>query len=193
LLEYAFLFFLVIDPFGNLPFVLALVGERPRPLYRRIILRETLLAFGVLALFAFTGDRVLGYLHVERASLVVAGGVILFMISLMMIFRSASEMFEDDYAEDPLLFPIAVPSLAGPSAITAVMVVRSQGNATPAGLLAALALVLAFTCVLFLFGQHLHRWLGRRGMNAVEKLMGLLLNLVAVDMMLRGVRAFLST
>ncbi|MCB1763395.1 MAG: MarC family protein [Gammaproteobacteria bacterium] len=192
MLESALLLFLVIDPFGNLPVVLAVVGDAPAAHYRRIIIRETALAFVVLALFAYAGDQVLGYLNIERASLTVAGGVILFLISLKMVFRSAADLFDENYRNDPLLFPIAVPLLAGPSAITTVMILRSQQQVDLTSLLLVLAAVLVVTCIVFLPGRRLSTHLGPRGVRALEKLMGLLLNLVAVNMMLVGVRTFFT-
>jgi multiple antibiotic resistance protein len=118
MLESALLLLLVVDPFGNLPFVLAVTGGAPPARYRRIIIRETVLALLVLVVFALAGDLILGYLQIERAALAVAGGVILFLISLKMIFQSVAQIFHDRYGDDPVLVPIAVPSLAGPSAIT---------------------------------------------------------------------------
>lgn len=191
MLESAVLLFLVIDPFGNLPVVLALLRELPAARYRVVVLRETALAFVVLAVFAAAGEQVLGYLQVEKASLAVAGGVILFLISLKMIFRSSAAIFEARERDDPLFIPIAVPLLAGPSAITTVMIVRGQQDAGLATLLAALAIVIGVAAAIFLLGRRLSALVGTGVVGAMEKLMGLLLNLVAVDMILRGVREFL--
>jgi multiple antibiotic resistance protein len=191
-IESALLLFLVIDPFGNLPFVLAVIGDLAPSRYRGIIIRETIFAFLILVVFALTGNEVLGYLQIEQASLSVAGGVILFLISLKMIFRSAAEIFEDNYRDDPFLVPIAVPSLAGPSAITAVMILRTQPQVGLESLLAALFFVLLATGATLLFGRRISVYLGQRGIRAMEKFMGLLLNLVAVNMALVGVRHFLS-
>lgn len=192
MIESALLLFLVIDPFGNLPFVLAVTADTPAARYRRTILRETLFAFIVLAAFSLAGEQILGYLNIEQASLMVAGGVILFLISLKMIFQTSREIFDSRYRDDPLLFPIAIPSLAGPSAITTVMILHSQPHTSGSGLLLALLVVLSASCLLFLLGRHLSRWLGERGIRAMEKLMGLLLNLVAVNMILQGFRQFMA-
>ena len=192
MIESALLLFLVIDPFGNLPFVLAVIGEVPSSRYRHIIVREVSLALLVLVVFALVGEQILGYLNIEQASLAVAGGVILFLISLKMIFRSAAEIFDDSYSDDPFLVPIAVPSLAGPSAITAIMLLGTQQHVGFATLLIALAIVFTVACAIFLLGRHISSYLGQRGVHAMEKLMGLLLNLVAVNMILVGVKEFLS-
>ncbi len=192
MIESALLLFLVIDPFGNLPFVLAIVGHLAAREYRRTIIRETLLALAVLLVFAFAGEAVLSYLNIERGSLMVAGGVILFLISLKMIFYSAKEVFAGDYSTNAWFFPIAVPCLAGPSAITTVMILRSQQQTSLLELVAGLVVVVLATCLVFLAGRRLSDWLGERGIRAVEKLMGLLLNLVSVNMILVGVRNFLG-
>jgi len=191
MIESALLLFLVIDPFGNLPVVLSIIGDAPYPKYRRIIVREIVLASLILALFALAGEQLLDYLDIERASISVAGGVILFLISLKMIFRSAAEIFDDSYRDDPFLVPIAVPSLAGPSAITTVMILRTHEQGHVESLLLALCIVMVVTAVVFLLGRGISEHLGRRGLRALEKLMGLLLNLVAVDMILVGIREFL--
>lgn len=118
--------------------------------------------------------------------------MILFLISLKMIFQSAAEIFDNDYRYDPVLFPIAIPSLAGPSAITTVMILRSQQQVGTEQLLLALLFVFLMTCAIFLLGRRISDLLGRRGIRAAEKLMGLLLNLVTVNMLLLGVRDFLG-
>jgi multiple antibiotic resistance protein len=156
------------------------------------VLRETLIAMLILGLFAIGGEGLLGLLSIERAALSVAGGVVLFLISVKMIFGSAAEMFHDRYSEDPILFPIAVPGLAGPSAMTVVMILGTQEPAVPGQLLSALLLVGSLTGLMLLLARRIGDLLGPRGIQAMEKFMGLLLNLIAVNMILRGVREFLA-
>lgn len=192
MLESALLLFMVIDPFGNLPLVLMVIGDVSRSVYRRIILREVLLAFLILMVFTLAGDQVLAYLGVSQSSLSVAGGVILFIISLKMIFQSSTQIFEDPQLPDPLLVPIAVPALAGPSAITTVMILRGGQQIPAAEILMALALVSFLTGLILLLGPGISKVIGLRGIKAIEKLFGLLLCLVAVSMMLEGIRNFLS-
>lgn len=189
--ESALLLFLVIDPFGNLPFVLAVLGDTSAQRYRRTVLREIALAFLILSAFALAGEQFLSYLSIERASLTVAGGVILFLISMKMIFRTAAEIFDEGYRMDPFLVPIAVPSLAGPSAITTAMILRNQPHVGLLNLFGALILVLLVTCIVLLLGRVIRTYLGIRGIRAMEKFMGLLLNLVAVNMILAGIKDYL--
>ncbi len=191
-MEFILLLFLVIDPFGNLPFVLAMLRGLPGPVYRRAILREVSLAFGILMLFASVGDLLFGYLHIDQSSLQISGGIILFLISLKMIFQSSSAIFTDDYATNPVLVPIAVPSIAGPATITTVMILHSQQRASLLDIFVALAVVLTSTLLILLAGRRLKRLLGERGILALEKFMGLLLNLVAVNMIMQGVAAWIK-
>ncbi len=192
-MEITLLLFLVIDPFGNLPFVLAVLKDLSAPAYRRAVLREMLLAFGVLLLFAVAGEAILGYLRIDQSSLQISGGIILFLISLQMIFRSSAALFRDErYARNPILVPIAVPAIAGPATITTLMVLRGQQQVGLLQIGAALLIVLTITAIIFWAGRHLQGFLGQRGMAAIEKFMGLLLNLVAVNMILQGLRSYLA-
>lgn len=110
-----------------------------------------------------------------------------FLISLKMIFQSSAAIFSDDYADDPILVPIA-----GPAAITTLMILRSQQQATLWEVVISLLGVLAITAAVFLAGSRLQEFLGQRGISAMEKFMGLLLNLLAVNMTLEGLRGFLA-
>ena len=191
-MEIALLLFLVIDPFGNLPFVLAVLGRLDARAYRRAILREVAIAFAILLLFAMAGQAVLDYFRIEPAALQISGGILLFLISLQMIFRSSAALFGGRYGSDPLLVPIAMPAIAGPAAITTLIVLRDQQQAGLVEIVAALAAVLGVTAAILLAGRPLQRLLGERGIDALEKLMGLILNLVAVNMALGGLRQFLA-
>lgn len=192
LVEIILLLFLVIDPFGNLPFVIAVLSRLEAAAYRRAVLRELGLAFGVLLLFAIAGGTILHYLSIEAWSLSVSGGIILFLISLKMIFRSAREIFADNYSDNPILVPIAVPSIAGPSAITALIVLRTKEQLPLESVLLALVVVFLLACLVFLPGRRLSAVLGERGLGALEKFMGLLLNLVAVNMIMQGLQDFIA-
>ncbi len=190
-MEFIPLLFLVIDPFGNLPFVLAVLRGLPPSSYRRAIVREIGLAFAILVLFAAAGDRLFEYLMIDPSSLQISGGIILFLISLKMIFQSSTAIFSDDYANNPVLVPIAVPSIAGPAAVTTVMVLHGQQQTSLPEITVALAVVLGVTMLILLAGRSLGRILGERGILALEKFMGLLLNLVSVNMIMAGIAEWL--
>lgn len=190
--ELVLLLVLVTDPFGNLPLVLSALGRLDAAAYRRAVLRESLFAFGVLLLFGWGGSSLLPAFGIGQPALYIGGGVILFLLSLRMIYGGPQGAFEDGYAADPLLVPIAVPGIAGPAAIATVMLLRTQQQVPLWQLAAALLCTLLVTLATFLPGRRIATWLGPRGINALEKLTGLLLNLLSVNMMLEGVRRFLS-
>ncbi len=190
-MEIALLLFLVIDPFGNLPFVLAVLRKLDAAAYRRAVAREVILAFLVLLFFAVAGDAVLGYFQIDQASLRISGGIILFIISLKMIFQTSAAIFSDHYADDPVLVPIAIPAIAGPAAITTLIILRDQQQAGLLEIVLSLLAVLVLTAAVFLAGPRLQGLLGKRGIDAMEKFMGLILNMVAVNMVLQGVRGIL--
>src|SRR4051794_7603449 len=112
--ELAVLLFLVSDPFGNLPLVLATLRSLPEAAYRRAVIRETVAAFVLLAACAWFGQSILTRFGIAEASLHVAGGIVLFIISLRMIFPGRKDAFDEGYQEDPWFVPIAVPAIAGP-------------------------------------------------------------------------------
>ena len=190
--ELILLLVLVTDPFGNLPLVLSALGRLDAAAYRRAVLRESLFAFGVLLLFGWGGSGLLQAFGIGQPALYIGGGVILFLLSLRMIYGGPQGAFDEGYAADPLLVPIAVPAIAGPAAIATVMLLRTQQQVPLWQLAAALLCTLLVALATFLPGRRIAAWLGPRGINALEKLTGLLLNLLSVNMMLEGVRRFLA-
>lgn len=188
--EQILLLVLVTDPFGNLPLVLAALGRLEASAYRRAVLRESLFAFAVLLLLGWGGAGLLRTFGITEPALHIGGGVILFLLSLRMIYGGPQGAFQDGYAADPLLVPIAVPAIAGPAAIATVILLRTQQQVSLGQLALGLLGALLVTLVMLLPGRSIALWLGPRGLNALEKLTGLLLNLIAVNMILEGVRRF---
>lgn len=190
--EQVLLLVLVTDPFGNLPLVLAALGRLDAGAYRKAVLRESLFAFAVLMLLGWGGAGLLRTFGITEPALHIGGGVILFLLSLRMIYGGAQGAFQDGYAADPLLVPIAVPAIAGPAAIATVMLLRTQQQVPLGHLALALLGALVVSLAMFLPGRQIALWLGPRGLNALEKLTGLLLNLIAVNMMLEGLRHLMA-
>ena len=188
--ELAVLLFLVSDPFGNLPLVLATLRTLPERDYRRAVLRETTVAFLVLALFAWTGASIIDRFGIAQASLHVAGGIVLFIISLRMIFPGRKDTFDEGYPEDPWFVPIAVPAIAGPASITTVIVLKTQSQVPLGRVLGALGVIFCVSLAIFVFGRRLADWLKPTGMRALERLTGMLLCLLAVNMTLFGIRLY---
>ena len=184
------LLLLVLDPFGSLPiFISVLKGVAPER-RTRVALRETLIAFAVLLLFMLGGQGFLSLMRLSERSLEVAGGVILLIISIRMIFSGGAEVYASDSQREPLIFPLAVPLLAGPSAMATVLLLASR---QPEGLLhwiGALTLAMALSGLVLLTADRIRRWLGSSMVSAIEKLMGLVLTAIAVEMVLAGLKRY---
>ena len=181
---------LILDPFGNMPVFLAVTRQlHPR---RRawVTLRESAIAYLVLLGFMAGGQRFLDLLGLRQASLQVAGGVILLLVAIKMIFSTSEAMFSEQDLRDPLIFPLAVPLLAGPSALAAVLLLSSGDMHHVALRIGALSAAMALTAMLLLVAERLARLVGDAVMRAAEKLMGLIVSAIAVNMLLEGVRAY---
>jgi multiple antibiotic resistance protein len=188
----ALLLFLVMDPFGNIPFFITALKNVDPQRHKKIIIRELLNALSVLVLFLFFGQYILKLLQISEPSLTIAGGIILFLIALKMIFPTPGGVFEENLAGEPFIVPLAIPYVAGPSALASVLFIMSR---EPGRWLEWLiALFLAWFCsggIIFL-SSGLRRYLGERGLIAMERLMGMILTTIAVRMLLTGIKQFLK-
>lgn len=188
------LLLLVLDPFGTLPIFLSVMrGVAPR---RRFIvaLREACIAFGALLAFMLGGNSFLRLMRLSERSLEVAGGVILLLISLRIIFGTGQRLFEEGSgtapAREPLIFPIAIPLLAGPSAMATVLLLASRQPEQLLQWVGALSAAMAVCAAVLLACHKLHQWLGDSVIAALEKLMGLILCAVAIEMILAGLKRY---
>lgn len=189
----ALLLFLVMDPFGNVPVFLSVLRPVKPDRRRRVIARELLLALGFLIAFLFGGGYVLDFIGISESTLTVAGGIILFLIALRMVFPTPGGVFGSDAEEatgEPILVPLAIPLVAGPSALASVLFMMSSNPARWLEWLAALGLAWAATGAVLLLAPNLARLMGRRGLVAVERLMGMVLTAIASKMVLTGVAEF---
>ena len=184
---------LVIDPLGNVPLVNAMLADLTPARRRFVILRECAIAFATLAVFMVFGRKFLDVMHLSETSLSIAGGVILFMIAIRMVFAHPEGVLGlPKRAIEPLIVPLAVPLIAGPSALATVMLMASREPEKIGMWGAALVAAMAFATVVLLAGAKLQAWLGEHAMQAIERLMGLLLTAVAVEMLLAGIRIFVE-
>lgn len=186
------LLILVIDPFGNVPLVVSALRNVAPERRARVVLRECAAAYGILAGFMLGGRAFLQLLHLSEYSLTIAGGIILFMIAIRMVFPRPEGIFGDVPGTEPFLVPLAVPLIAGPSALAAVMLMASRAPARIGSWLLALSIAMGVTTLVLALADRLQHWLGERAMIAVERLMGLVLTALAVEMLLSGVRAFVG-
>lgn len=189
----AVLLLLVIDPFGNVPIVVAALANVEPSRRMRIVLRECLAAYVILVAFMFGGQAFLRWLQLSEVSLAIAGGIILFLIALRMVFRHPEGVFGDPPGAEPFLVPLAIPSIAGPSALATVMLMVSRDPTHRLAWFLALTAAMIVATLVLVAAYRLQRVLGERGMIAVERLMGLVLTAIAVQMLLDGLRHFMQT
>ncbi len=192
ILSAAILLFLVMDPFGNTPVFLAILNKVEPSRRQRVILREMGIALAVLVSFLLAGPFLLQALQISQPSMRIAGGIILFLVAIEMIFGSPEEMFRARAGGEPLVVPLAIPLVAGPSAIATVMLLTGQEPERWAAWLLALFLAWLVSGAILLASARLDRFLGTRGLGALQSLMGLILTALAVEMFLQGVRAAFS-
>ena len=181
---------LVMDPIGNIPLFVSLLRQVEAARRTKVILRECAIAFAVLLVFVFFGAAILGVLGLSDPSLTIAGGVILFLIALRMIFRRPEGIFGDTVSGEPFIVPLAIPSIAGPAAIATVMLLVSRAPQRLLEWCVAVSVAMLVTAVLLVSADRLARLAGEQGLLAFERLMGLILTAIAVEMLLRGIETF---
>lgn len=182
---------LVTDPLGNIPLFITALERVSAARRTRVILRECAFAFGILLLAMVGGRGALGVLGIGDASLKAAGGVILLLIAINMIFPMAGARLGEGPTEgEPLIVPIAVPLIAGPSAIATAMLVAADDPTMMPMWIAALAISMALTLASLFLSSTFKRLLGVQFLSAIERLMGLVLTAVSVDMIMGGAGAY---
>jgi MarC family membrane protein len=194
--EYTFLsatvlLILITDPLGNIPiFVSCLRGVASE---RRtvVILREVAIAFAILLVFMVLGQGFLRMMSLSDQSLRIGGGIVLFLIALRMVFPHPDGPFGGDArGGEPLIVPLAIPALAGPSALATVMLLTSQAPGKMYEWVGALTVTMIICAIVLMLAERIQAWLGERVMAAFERLMGLVLVAISVEMMLGGIRSF---
>lgn len=192
LISATLLLFLVIDPFGNISFFIAAVRHVPPERRNRVVLRELAIALVALVVFLFAGKRLLDLLQISEPALTVAGGLILLLISIKMIFPAAKTVSAEAIDGEPFVVPLAIPYVAGPSALSTVMFIMSREPERWPEWLAAVVLAWLAASLIIFGSSNLAPLLGERGLIAVERLMGMVLVTLAVQMLLDGIGAFAS-
>jgi len=182
------LLLMVMDPFGNIPMFLSVLGGVAPERRQKVVARELLIALLVLLVFFFGGHPLLHVLRISQPSLYMAGGIILLLIAVKMTFGMPEEMFRGNPEGEPFIVPLAIPSVAGPSAVATVLIIRAQQPGRwPEWLVALFGAWLAASVILLL-ASRLERILRKRGLIALQRLMGLILTTIAVEMFLTGLR-----
>ena len=192
ILSAALLLFLILDPLGNIPVFLSLLKPLAPRRQRVVLVRELLIALAVLMAFLWGGKYALELMHLRQESVAIAGGIVLFLIGIRMIFPRPEGLLGELPDGEPFIVPLAIPLIAGPSGMAAVMLMGSNEPHRLGEWSLALLLAWAATAAILLCAPLLYRLLGRRALSAVERLMGMLLVAISVQMLLDGVSAYLG-
>ena len=183
-----FLLIIIMDPIGNVPVFLSILKNIPLERRKKIIIRELIIAFAILLFFMFIGRYLLQLLQIEQSSLGIAGGIILFIIAIRMIFPGTKPMFTHNEEAEPLVVPLAIPMLAGPSAIAAVILLMAQEPGRWIKWIFVVFVASLISGIILISSEALGSKLGNRALTAIERLMGIFLIMVSVDFILDGIK-----
>ena len=190
ILSIAFTLFLLMDAPGNIPFFVTILKGFAEKEQRKIIVRELTIALGVIILFALAGEALLDFLKIKQYTILVSGGIILFLIALKMIFPSETSSSFKMQTKDPFVVPLAIPLVAGPVCLAAVII---YSHKVPiATLITSIIVAWCPTTLILLGSSKLYKVLGDRGLIACERLMGLILTLMATQMFFEGIQCFVQ-
>ena len=188
----ALLLFLILDPLGNIPVFLGLLKPLEERRRRVVLARELLIALVVLVLFLWGGKYALELMHLRQESVSIAGGIVLFLIGLRMIFPPPEGLMGDVPGGEPFIVPMAIPLIAGPSGMAAVMLMGSKDASRLGDWTLALLIAWGATAAILFSATYLYRWLGTRMLIAIERLMGMLLVAISVQMFLDGLGTYID-
>jgi multiple antibiotic resistance protein len=185
--------FLLMDPIGNVPIFVSVLKEIDPARQRKIIIRELLIALVIICVFYFLGTGLLNFLGVGMPTILISGGIILFLIALKMIFPSKKDPdIEMDQDKEPFVVPLATPLVAGPAVLAAVMLFSGQHPNQKGITIGAIIIAWAASTLILLTSSLWKKLLGSRGLVACERLMGLVLTLIAIEMLLKGIQMFVQ-
>ena len=191
ILSAALLLFLILDPLGNIPVFLSVLKPLPTRRQRIVVVRELLIALAVLMLFLWCGKYALDLMHLRQESVSIAGGIVLFLIGIRMVFPRPEGLLGELPDGEPFIVPLAIPMIAGPSGMAAVMLLGSQEPARMGDWMLALILAWGATAVILFSATYLQKWLGTRVLTAIERLMGMVIVAISVQMLLDGIASYL--
>ena len=191
ILSAALLLFLILDPLGNVPVFLSVLKPLPPHRQRVVLVRELLIALGVLMAFLWGGKYALELMHLRQESVSIAGGIVLFLIGIRMIFPPPEGLMGELPDGEPFIVPMAIPLVAGPSGMAAVMLLGSQEPARMGDWMLALTIAWAATALILFSATYLKKWLGVRVLTAIERLMGMVIVAISVQMLLDGISSYL--
>ena len=185
------LLFLIVDPLGNIPIFINALRNVAAERRMVVVLREVGIAFLTLLIFMFLGEHFLRLMHLTDISLQLAGGIILFLIAIRMVFPAADDRMNLEVIGEPLIVPLAIPALAGPSAMATVMLLSSQEPGQMIEWIGALTVTMVACAFVLILAERIQRLMGPRTVIALERLMGLVLIAISVEMIMAGMRTFI--
>jgi multiple antibiotic resistance protein len=184
--------FLIMDPLGNLPVFMSVL-KTIEPKRRRLVLaRELIFSLIIMFTFLFSGQVVLDFLNVRQESVSIAGGIILFLIGLKMIFPQPGGVTGLTSGEEPFIVPLAIPMVAGPSVLAALILLANQDHSRMLDWSMALGAAWLASATILMLSSTLNRLLGERGLTAIERLMGMILIMISIQMLLDGIGKYYS-
>jgi MarC family membrane protein len=195
LISATILLILVMDPFGNMPLVVSVLKNVAPAARAGVVLRECAIAYAVLLAFMFGGHKFLELLRLSDTALGIAGGLILFLIALRMVFPHADGIFgeaAESGENEAFVVPIAIPAIAGPSALATVLLLVSRQPQRILDWVGALSLAMLVCALVLVSANRISAWIGKRGVIAMERLMGLILTAISVEMLLAGIERFIA-
>ena len=182
---------LIMDPLGNIPPFMSALKKVEAERRRKVLMREILIAYVVLLTFLFAGRYILRLLSLQEETISIAGGIVLFLIALRMVFPR-EEQARDPLRGEPFIVPLAIPLIAGPSTLASLLLLQQSSPNSTVQLFLALTLAWSVTAVILLSSTILFRLLKERGLIAIERLMGMLLVMLAVQMFINGLAKFMK-
>ena len=192
----AILLFLIMDPLGNIPIFITVLKTVPEERRTKVLMREMLIALFILISFLFVGNAMLETLSLRQEAVSIAGAIILFIIAIKMIFppgRGAGNIMGDTPDGEPFIVPLAVPLIAGPSILATLILMGNQHPGEHGSLIIALLLAWVASSAILMCSNQLMKVLGNRGVYAIERLMGMILVMLSVQMFMDGIANYLGT
>lgn len=190
ILSTTILLILIMDPLGNLPIFMTILKHLESKRQRIVVIREMIIALFVMLIFLFVGEKILIILNLKAETVSISGGIILFLIAIKMIFPNQDSNEEINKNEEPFLVPLAIPLIAGPSLLATLMLLSHQYSHHMIYLVGSLLIAWLFTITILLLSSVFLKLFGSKGVNALERLMGLILIMLATQMFLDGIRAW---
>lgn len=193
--SYIITLILVMDPFGNIPLFITALKKVPTERRTKVLLRELFIALFIMMLFLFGGARMLSWLGIAKYSLGISGGIVLFIMSIKLVFNSSmdeqAQINQKD--EEPFLVPLAIPLIAGPASLSMLMILSAGDPKKVWSLFIAVLIASILNGIILLLSFPISNILGKRGIIALERLTGLIMVLISVNMMMGGISEFVSS